>query len=278
MNFQKGTAAWRGAVAAAVGAGILVALVVITNGFNIPLVLFALVLGPIYGFGYAFANWHYIIKKTKQGAVEGAAVFGIGLLLSRLTRNSSYGAWGWVYFLIRVAWNLGMGWIPGVWYGIQAIRAEARRQAAPRPRSEPAGRVRVSPQAAQEQQALNRQRIETLKSAMAAQPAQPAARPHLACVAGAFSGASFPVQPGETLCLGSDPACCQIVLPGTVAAARQCLLQYDSVRGWQGRGLPGTVTYINGVQPLDTEAFQPLPAGTLLCINQGRNSQRFRIQ
>ena len=151
MNFQKGTAAWRGAVAAAVGAGILVALVVITNGFNIPLVLFALVLGPIYGFGYAFANWHYIIKKTKQGAVEGAAVFGIGLLLSRLTRNSSYGAWGWVYFLIRVAWNLGMGWIPGVWYGIQAIRAEARRQAAPRPRSEPAGRVRVSPQAAQEQ-------------------------------------------------------------------------------------------------------------------------------
>lgn len=115
-------------------------------------------------------------------------------------------------------------------------------------------------------------------SAMAAQPAQPAARPNLACVAGAFSGASFPVQPGETLCLGSDPACCQIVLPGTAAAARQCLLQYDSVRGWQGRGLPGTVTYINGVQPLDTEAFQPLPAGTLLCINQGRNSQRFRIQ
>ena len=152
------------------------------------------------------------------------------------------------------------------------------RDAAPRPRSEPAGRAHVSPQAAQEQQALNRQRIETLKSAMAAQPAQPAARPNLACVAGAFSGASFPVQPGETLCLGSDPACCQIVLPGTAAAARQCLLQYDSVRGWQGRGLPGTVTYINGVQPLDTEAFQPLPAGTLLCINQGRNSQRFRIQ
>lgn len=69
-----------------------------------------------------------------------------------------------------------------------------------------------------------------------------------------------------------------LALAGTAAAARQCLLQYDSVHSWQGRGLPGTVTYINGVQPLDTEAFQPLPAGTLLCINQGRNSQRFRIQ
>ena len=31
--------------------------------------------------------------------------------------------------LFSVAWNLGMGWIPGVWYGIQAIRAEARQQA-----------------------------------------------------------------------------------------------------------------------------------------------------
>ena len=217
---------------------------------------------------------HWILSNLWWALPLLAAVFGIGLLLSRLTRNSSYGAWGWVYFLIRVAWNLGMGWIPGVWYGIQAIRAEARQQAAPRPPSGPAGRGGGSTQAAPGQQALNRQRIETLKSAMAAQPAQP----NLACVAGAFSGASFPVQPGETLCLGSDPARCQIVLPGTAAAARQCLLQYDSVRGWQGRGLPGTVTYINGVQPLDTEAFQPLPAGTLLCINQGRNSQRFRIQ
>ena len=276
MNFQKGTAAWRGAVAAAVGAGILVVLVVITNGFNIPLILFALVLGPVYGFGYAFANWHYIIKKTKQGAAEGAAVFGIGLLLSRLTRNSSYGAWGWVYFLIRVAWNLGMGWIPGVWYGVQAIRAETRqRTSRPRPVSPAAPRARVSPPVAQEQRALNRQRIETLKAAMAAQQA---VQPSLDCVAGAFAGASFPVQPGEVLCLGSDPTRCQIVLPGTAAAARQCLLQYDSVRGWQARGLPGAKTYINGVQPLGTDAFQPLPAGTILCISQGKNSQRFRIQ
>ena len=70
-------------------------------------------------------------------------------------------------------------------------------------------------------------------------PRTAAARGAPVCLlAGAFSGASFPVQPGEPLCLGSDPAHCQIVLPGTAAAARQCLLQYDSVRGRRGGACP----------------------------------------
>ena len=208
-------------------------------------------------------------------------MFGIGLLLSRLTRNSSYGAWGWVYFLIRVAWNLGMGWIPGVWYGVQAIRAEARQQAARPParlRGRPAGRV--SPRrSAQEQRALNRQRIETLKAAMAAQPALPAAMPSLACVAGCLlPGPASRCSPARPSAWAATPpaarSCCRARPPPPASA---CCSMTASAAG-RGRGLPGAVTYINGVQPLGTDAFQPLPAGTLLCISQGRNSQRFRIQ
>ena len=282
MELKKGTAAWRGAVAAAVGAVIIVVLVVATNGFNLPLLVLGAPLGAVYGFGYAFANWRYIIEKTKQGAAEGATVFGLGLLLSRLTRNESYGAWGWVYFLIRVAWNLGMGWIPGVWYGIQALRAEKKAAAAAPAPAQAKPPVRFSPQMEQEQREWNRQRLERLRADHAAQAAAQAARPaqtaqpSLACVAGAFAGASFPLRAGETVTLGSDPARCQIVLPG--AGACHCALRYDPAGGWQAKGLPGAATYINGVQPLGAQAFQPLAPGTVLCLGQGKNSQRFRLE
>ena len=65
-------------------------------------------------------------EKTKRGAIEGGAVLGIGIILSCLTENVKWGFWGWIYFVLRVSWHIGMCWIPGVWYGIQAIRLEKK--------------------------------------------------------------------------------------------------------------------------------------------------------
>ena len=88
--------------------------------------LIYLLFGPIYGFGFTFANWRLVAEKTKRGAVEGGAVLGIGIILSCLTENVKWGFWGWIYFVLRVSWHIGMCWIPGVWYGIQAIRLEKK--------------------------------------------------------------------------------------------------------------------------------------------------------
>ena len=43
--------------------------------------LIYLLFGPIYGFGFTFANWRLVAEKTKRGAVEGGAVLGIGIQL-----------------------------------------------------------------------------------------------------------------------------------------------------------------------------------------------------
>lgn len=296
MKAQKGTAQRRGIIGAAVGAIVLAVLIVATNGFSIPLLMLGLPLGGIYGFGYAFANWRRILEKTKQGAVEGGAVFGIGVVLSHLTRNENYGIWGWIYFLLRVSWNLGMGWIPGVWYGIRAIREERRASASvTAPTSDvdweakQLDQQRIARAAAA--QAAARAAASAPRPAPAPQPA-PAPRPapapqpapqqtshSLTCAAGAFAGASFPVSPGEVLSLGSDPTSCQIVLPQTCAAARHCSVLYNLNRGcWQIKDLSGGQTFINGIQPVAADRFQELPMGAVLCIGQGKNSQRFQLQ
>lgn len=283
MNIQKGTALWRGIIAAAVGFVVMLCLMLALGQFSI----LYLLAGPFYGFGFAFANWHVVMQKTKQGAIQGAAVFGIGLVLSHWLKDRRYGMWGWAFFLFRVSWHLGVCWIPGIWYGIQAIRQE-RRGAAPAPVSPPAS------SADQEARQLNQQRIARAAAAQAAeraaasppQPAfvpQPAApsrpvQPDLACVAGAFAGAAFPISPGEIISLGSDPALCQIVLPQVSAASRHCSLLYNLSRGcWQARDLSGGLTFVNGVQPISSGAFQDLPRGSILCVGQGKNSQRFRL-
>ena len=290
MKLQKGTALWRGIIAAAVGFVAMLCLMLALGQFS----FLYLLAGPFYGFGFAFANWHVVMQKTKQGAIQGAAVFGIGLVLSHWLKDQRYGMWGWLFFVFRVSWHLGFCWIPGIWYGIQAIREESRGTA-------PAS---VSDEDLEARQ-LDQQRIARAAAASAPQPApvpqavpvsrpaavprpaptpQPAApskqtQPSLDCVAGAFAGARFPVSPGEIISLGSDPALCQIVLPQPFAASRHCSLLYNLSRGcWQAKDLSGGLTYINGIQPLSSGAFQDLPQGAVLCVGQGKNSQRFHLQ
>ena len=225
--------------------------------------------GPLYGFGLVFANWHEVMKKTKTGAIQGAAGLAIGWILSRWLKDNRWGIFGWAYFLLRVSWHLGFCWIPGIWYGIQEISeerkaAQAAGTAAPGPGMRPRPQPRPQPRP-----------VETLS---AATPAAAPAPPAISCVSGVFSGAVFPVRPGEELVVGSDPARCQIVLPPDYTAPAHCCIRYNGARGcWQVRDLSGGKTFENGVRTVRSDSFQEIPRGKLLCLGQGKNSQRFRL-
>ncbi len=232
--------------------------------------LIYLLFGPIYGFGFTFANWRLVVEKTKRGAVEGGAVLGIGIILSCLTENVKWGLWGWIYFVLRVSWHIGMCWIPGIWYGIQEIRLEkkeldqsstARPEAARPPR--PAAASPVS---------------QPVPQPAFQKAVEQAARPALTGVTGIFAGTDFPVQADEELAIGSDPSVCQIVLPAECAAPIHCSLRYDSRRGcWQVRDLTDGQTFENGVRAIRTGVFEDIPKGRLICVGQGKYSQRFRL-
>ena len=268
------TAARRGITGAIAGEVVMIVIFILVaaSGAQVSFAyaLIYLLFGPIYGLGFTFANWRLVAEKTKRGAVEGGAVLGIGIILSCLTENVKWGFWGWIYFVLRVSWHIGMCWIPGVWYGIQAIRLEkkeldqsgtARPEAARPPR--PAAASPVS---------------QPVPQPAFQKAVEQAARPALTGVTGIFAGTDFPVQADEELAIGSDPSVCQIVLPAECAAPIHCSLRYDSRRGcWQVRDLTDGQTFENGVRAIRTGVFEDIPKGRLICVGQGKYSQRFRL-
>lgn len=268
------TAVRRGITGAIAGEAVMIVIFILVAAsgaqVNFAYALGYLLFGPIYGFGFTFANWRLVAEKTKRGAVEGGAVLGIGIILSCLTENVKWGLWGWIYFVLRVSWHIGMCWIPGVWYGIQAIRLEkkeldqsgtARPEAARPPR--PAAASPVS---------------QPVPQPAAQKAVEQAARPALTGVTGIFAGTDFPVQADEELAIGSDPSVCQIVLPAECAAPIHCSLRYDSRRGcWQVRDLTDGQTFENGIRAIRTGVFEDIPKGRLICVGQGKYSQRFRL-
>ena len=268
------TAVRRGITGAIAGEAVMIVIFILVaaSGAQVSFAyaLIYLLFGPIYGFGFTFANWRLVAEKTKRGAVEGGAVLGIGIILSCLTENVKWGLWGWIYFVLRVSWHIGMCWIPGVWYGIQEIRLEkkeldqsstARPEAARPPR--PAAASPVS---------------QPVPQPAFQKAVEQAARPALTGVTGIFAGTDFPVQADEELAIGSDPSVCQIVLPAECAAPIHCSLRYDSRRGcWQVRDLTDGQTFENGVRAIRTGVFEDIPKGRLICVGQGKYSQRFRL-
>ena len=282
------TAVRRGITGAIAGEAVMIVIFILVaaSGAQVSFAyaLIYLLFGPIYGFGFTFANWRLVAEKTKRGAVEGGAVLGIGIILSCLTENVKWGLWGWIYFVLRVSWHIGMCWIPGVWYGIQAIRLEkkeldqsgtARPEAARPPR--PAAVSPVSqpvPQPAFQKASAPAQSLQPASQKAVEQ----AARPALTGVTGIFAGTDFPVQADEELAIGSDPSVCQIVLPAECAAPIHCSIRYDSRRGcWQVRDLTDGQTFENGVRAIRTGVFEDIPKGRLICVGQGKYSQRFRL-
>lgn len=299
------SAAKRGLIGALAGEAVMIVILIIAagSGTGVPLVMALgyLLLGPVYGFGFIFANWRIVLEKTKRGAIEGAAVFGIGVVLSWLTENSKWGIMGWIYFLLRVSWHIGMCWIPGIWYGIKLIRMEKKEQRqeesvrpdTARPPVRPGFAQSLSRPDAPQSQARPAQPVisrnlgasqgmacEVPKAAAPARSLQPVspARPRLTGVTGLFAGVDFPIQPDEELVIGSDPSVCQIVLPPECAAPIHCSIRYDSRRGcWQARDLANGQTFTNGILALQTGVFEDVPKGRVICIGQGKTSQRFRL-
>lgn len=288
---QPVSAVKRGITGAVIGLAVMFIVVICTaasgtgGGFGISLAY--LLAGPLYGFGLTFANWHFVMQETKKGAIYGAAGLGIGYVLSRLFDNKNWGIMGWLFCLLRVSWHLGFCWIPGIWYGIQAISQEKKEEEAhsvqPRPATAQTGSA-ARPAAASQ--------ISTPARSVPPQPAAPVrpaapkpapaftapARPTLTGVSGLFAGVEFPVQADEELAIGSDPSVCQIVLPAECAAPIHCSIRYDSRRGcWQARDLTDGQTFENGIRTIRTGVFEDIPKGRVLCIGLGKYSQRFRL-
>ena len=232
--------------------------------------------------GNPFAGFYMNI--IANGLIGSGYICVLGLVTLLCAFRSGKGFWGWIYFVLRVSWHIGMCWIPGVWYGIQAIRLEkkeldqsgtARPEAARPPR--PAAVSPVSqpvPQPAFQKASAPAQSLQPASQKAVEQ----AARPALSGVTGIFAGTDFPVQADEELAIGSDPSVCQIVLPAECAAPIHCSLRYDSRRGcWQVRDLTDGQTFENGVRAIRTGVFEDIPKGRLICVGQGKYSQRFRL-
>lgn len=225
-------------------------------------------IGAMYGFGFAFANWHLVMKKTAQGFIEGTSVLGIGIVLSALTDNKKYGMFGWLFFLIRVSWHIGFCWIPGIYYGVKAIRAESRPQIAAEAKGRPFRKAKPSPPSHAPDSPDT-----PCSPAFSQRPG-----PLLTCTGGLFAGNAFPFNPGEEIFIGSDPEVCQIIFPENLVWPIHCSLLYNGSTGsWRVRDLSGGNTYRNGVHSLPVGQWQELPRGTLLSIGQGKNGQRFQL-
>ena len=300
MKDNKGkkpmTMVGRGLTGAAVGFVFMLVVMIATNsggsGFGLHSLAY-LAAGPLYGFGFVFANWHYVIQKTKVGAIEGAAGLGIGLVLAHLFRNRNWGIAGMLYFLLRVSWHIGFCWIPGIWYGIRAIREERRQERPAKPQKErredrpaaaPAGARRSStPAAAARPQAPSTPAGQARPQApstpaAAARPKAPSARPQLTALSGLFSGGVFSAADGEELLIGSDPEVCQIVLPPECAAPIHCSLVFDRARGvWRARDLTEGQTLFNGARAARVGEFQDMASGTVLSLGHGANRQQFQL-
>lgn len=262
QSFTPGPALRRGIIGASIGA-VALAILFIAIGGTFANVLYGMFCGILGGFGYAFADWSKLGRNTKKAAVEGAAGLGIGVILSRLTDNKNWGMFGWLYFGFRLAFTLGLGWIPGIWRGIQAIRAELKEA----PASVPAKNVSKSPAAAP-----------VVPAATLSQQSAAAPNPVLYCLSGVFAGAELPLNSGEVITLGSDPALCQLVLTGEGILPQHCRLGFDKeTADWYAVALSGGKVYRDGIRPLNPESVTILPPGTVLSMGQGQDVHRFRL-
>lgn len=98
------------------------------------------------------------------------------------------------------------------------------------------------------------------------------------CLSGTFAGAEFELNWGEVLTIGSDPECCQIVLPGQTIAAAHCKLWFDSSSMlWCVVDLSKDTIYCDDNRTPDSTTIQTLPSGAVLSIGNGPELNRFRL-
>ena len=272
---RKGTATRKFVISAVLGLVLTTLLVLAVGGGGIG---WAYVLaGPFYGVGLAFATWREALEATKRSTVQGVAGLGIGIILSRWLGDSKWGIFGWLYCAFKIAWHLGVAWIPGVAYAFRAVGAEwsgrdARAEilgepqpAAPRATGTPAASPAPRPATAAPRAAAATPRV---APAPAPVPAPADHAPVLACLAGPFAGAGFPLRSGETVYVGSDPSRCQVVLPSSCVAPVHCAVRYAPGKGgWQ----------ISDFTTDGTSTWMSVAKGSVVTVGTGADAARFRL-
>lgn len=205
--------------------------------------------GLLYGFGFTFANWKYVLTQTKVGAIEGASGLTIGLILAHMFKEKKLGLYGWLYFLFRISWHLGLCWIPGIGYGVSAICRELRGEAAE------TSLLHQMPESSD--------KVET---------------PSLLCTTGTFKGAEFPLNDDEIITIGSNPSSSQIVLSGHSIQNSHCKIWFDQEScSWCVVNVSGGKIYGDDNIPLKQDILYQLPKGSLLSIGSIEDTHQFRL-
>lgn len=98
-------------------------------------------------------------------------------------------------------------------------------------------------------------------------------------LSGMYSGSSFDIAPNQQICIGRDPAYCQIVISsgGESVSRKHCLIQYDGNAGcFYVTDYSSNGTFLENGTRLSRNVPTPLYAGTVIIL--GSRSNVFRLQ
>lgn len=99
-----------------------------------------------------------------------------------------------------------------------------------------------------------------------------AAVPVLRGLAGAYSGGTITLQPGETVLLGSDAAACNIILEGEDVSPRHCSVVFDRKQNlYLVTDMSQKGTYTNGSRRLAAKSETSLERNSLLVLGSDEN-------
>ena len=99
----------------------------------------------------------------------------------------------------------------------------------------------------------------------------------ITCVSGEFAGASFPLNPHDTVVIGRDSEVCNIVISAGKVSRRHCAVSFDAAKGqFAVMDCSTNGTYLENGTRLLANLRNMLPAGTGISI--GSNENRFKLE
>lgn len=99
----------------------------------------------------------------------------------------------------------------------------------------------------------------------------------ITCVSGEFAGASFPLNPHDTVVIGRDSEVCNIVISAGKVSRRHCAVSFDAAKGqFAVMDCSTNGTYLENGTRLLANLRNMLPAGTVISV--GSNENRFKLE
>lgn len=97
------------------------------------------------------------------------------------------------------------------------------------------------------------------------------------CLSGEYLGVSIPLEGNDTVTIGRDASCCNLVLSGGKISRKHCEIRYETERGnYRVVDFSTNGTFVKGGSRLEKERSTELAAGTILCLGDEQNT--FRLQ